>query len=186
METNLILAFALSLDAFSVAMSCGMKIRTSTIRRLLKISFFFGFFQFLMPLLGGYFALLLEHYIGFIKEYSPWLMFTVFFGLGLKSLWTCLIYKKKEASACLQCHCQSWSCLISLSIATSIDAFLAGLAIVLSGNSIYSAAIIIGIFTFLASMVGGLLGNKVAHHFERLASLLSGLILIGLAIKAVL
>ena len=73
--------------------------------------------------------------------------------------------------------------LLMLSVATSIDALAVGLSLSFLNVSIALPAIIIGIVTFLLSILGVYFGNRFGHYFERKIKIIGGLILIGIGIK---
>ena len=76
--------------------------------------------------------------------------------------------------------------LLMLSIATSIDALAVGLSLSFLNLSIILPAIIIGIITFLLSILGVYFGNRFGHYFERKIEIIGGLILIGIGIRVLI
>ena len=70
-----------------------------------------------------------------------------------------------------------------LSIATSIDALAVGVTLSLITSSIFLAATIIGVITFVLSLLGTQIGRKVGHFFENKIEVVGGLILIAIGIK---
>lgn len=77
----------------------------------------------------------------------------------------------------------SWTFLLFLSIATSIDAFAVGIRFSLLNVKIITPACIIGIVTFILSMAGVVIGKKVGHLFERKIEVFGGVILILMGFK---
>jgi len=176
----LLISVALSLDAFSVALSCGMRLPTNRYRKFLKIALAFGLFQAVMPLLGS----VLSRYLlaRFIAQYSYLISFLVFAALGLKTFYDFFASRKEETRD--TCACRGYRCLLSLAIATSIDAFLIGSVLGLKEVSLAVAATWIGAVTFMNSLIGCLLGNRAVGFLNHYARLLAGVILLALAIKA--
>jgi len=77
--TIIVIAFALSLDAFSVSITCGVRLQFFVIRKYLKIALTFGLFQALMPI-GGF---LVGHLVrDYIFTFSAMISFFLFFFLG--------------------------------------------------------------------------------------------------------
>lgn len=176
----LLIALALSLDAFSVALSCGMRLPANRYRKFLKIALAFGVFQAIMPLLGSLFSrLLLARYIA---QYSYLVSFVVFGVLGGKTFYD--YFKSQSEEGTGSCNCEGYRCLTSLAVATSIDAFLIGSVLGLKQVSLPVAAAWIGIVTFANSLIGCLLGNKAVGFLSRYSRPLAGVILVALAIKA--
>lgn len=178
----LLISLALSLDSFSVAMSCGMRLPADRYRKFLKIALAFGLFQAVMPLLGSVLSkFLLARYIA---QYSYIISFLVFAALGLKTFYDFFAAGTGESKQ--SCTCSGYRCLLSLSIATSIDALLIGAVLGLKEVSLVVAVSWIGAVTFINSLIGCLLGNKAVGFLNRYSRLLAGVILIVLAIKALL
>jgi putative Mn2+ efflux pump MntP len=175
-----LIALALSLDAFSVALSCGMRLPADRYRKFLKIAMAFGVFQAVMPLLG---SLLSTFFLArYITQYAYLISFLVFAALGLKTFYDFFASRKDGGQE--ECICHGYRCLMSLSIATSIDAFLIGSVLGLKEVSLGAAIAWIGVVTFVNSLIGCFLGNKAVGFLSRYSRLLAGVILMGLAIKA--
>ena len=176
----LLVSLALSLDAFAVALSCGMRLPGDRYRKFLKIALAFGIFQALMPLLGS----LLSKYLlaRYIAQYSWIISFLVFGALAAKTFYDFFAGGKEEAQ--VPCICDSTRCLLSLSVATSIDAFLIGSVLGLKAVSLPVAVAWIGAITFLNSLIGCFLGNRAVGFLTRYSRLLAGVILAVLAVKA--
>lgn len=175
-----LVSVALSLDAFSVALSCGMRLPADRYRKFLKIALAFGIFQAVMPLLGS----VLSKYLlaQYIAQYAPLISSLVFGGLGAKTFYDFFTSGKEEGLA--PCLCNGYRCLMSLSVATSIDAFLIGSVLGLKQISLPVAVTWIGAVTFINSLVGCLLGNKAVGFLNRYSRILAGTILLALAVKA--
>jgi putative Mn2+ efflux pump MntP len=177
-----LISLALSLDAFSVALSCGMRLPANRYRKFLKIALAFGIFQAVMPLLGSVLSkYLLAHYVA---RYAGWISFVVFGALGAKTFYDFFSSSQEEAPKA--CTCTGYRCLMSLAVATSIDAFLIGSVLGLADVSLAVSVAWIGTITFLNSLIGCLLGNKAVGFLNQYARLMAGVILVVLAIKALL
>ena len=177
-----LISIALSLDAFSVALSCGMRLPADRYRKFLKIALAFGLFQAVMPLLGSVLSkFLLARYIA---RYSYLISFLVFAALGLKTFYD--FFTDRAEGSKDRCACKGYRCLLSLAVATSIDAFLIGSVLGLKEISLVTAVSWIGGVTFLNSLVGCLLGNKAVGFLNRYSRLLAGVILLALVVKALL
>lgn len=176
----LLVSLALSLDAFAVALSCGMRLPSDRVHKFLKIAAAFGIFQAVMPLLG---SLLSKYFLAqYIARYSWAVSFLVFGALAAKTFYDYFTgHEEGRQAACL---CQGYRCLLSLAVATSIDAFLIGSVLGLKQVSLPVAVAWIGGVTFLNSLIGCFLGNRAAGFLSRYARLLAGVILLALAVKA--
>lgn len=174
--TLLLIALGLSLDAFAVSVSNGIMIQHQRANHALRIGFFFGSFQAVMPLIGWSAGVGLKE---FISGVDHWIAF------GLLSLIGCkMIYEstRREEQREKTFSLTLWMLLI-LSIATSIDALAVGISFALLNIPIVTPILVIGMVTFVFSFFGVLFGNKISHFFEKKIECIGGLILIGIGIK---
>ena len=82
--------------------------------------------------------------------------------------------------------CIDLKCLLLVGIATSIDAFSAGITLSLLGNHIFKPALLITFVTFVNSILGFSLGGKLKHLPTKGLEIFAGLLLIALGIKAII
>ena len=172
----LILSVVLALDALIVSFSYGLIINANRARNALLLGGAFGFFQFLMPILGWLFTGTVYSYL---ERFSKWIVFVVFFVLGCKFIKEAFD-KKEEVKIC----CIGVMCVLGLAIATSIDAFAAGVSIRLLDANVLLPAIMIGVITFMLSVFGFLIANFLKKFPSKYIEIAGGLLLFYLAIKA--
>ena len=177
--TLLLLAISLSMDAFSVAVTAGIKSNQSKARESIKIGFFFGLFQGLMPTLGYYMA---NSFSELIKAYDHWIAFILLSFIGGKMLYEAFFTPDDCGIAERETDLKS---LLVLSVATSIDALAVGIsfAALYPGQSILPPAATIAFITFLISAFGVLIGKKIGCMLQKKAEILGGLILVGIGIS---
>jgi putative Mn2+ efflux pump MntP len=173
--TNFLLALGLSMDAFAVSMSSGTTIRPFRLNNALKLAFFFGGFQALMPVLGWFGGNAVS---GFVSDYAPWIAFGLLTFIGGK-----MIYEAFYGSPEGKTNSLSYPVLFMLAVATSIDALAVGISFAFLNTPILEPAIIIGCTTFFMSFCGAILGYRMGHFFEHEVEIAGGLILIGLGGK---
>ena len=173
----LLLAFALSIDAFVVSFSYGLLYDKSYKREAFLLALFTGAFQGLMPSIAYYLTNFVKT---FIEPFANIIVFAIFLFLGIKIIQEAC-QNKKEKPTCL-----GLLCLFLIGIATSIDAFSAGITIALSDNPILQPAILIALVTFINSCFGFALGGKLKGFSCKYIEIFAGLILIYLGIKAIL
>ena len=171
------LAVALSIDAMVVSFSQGLIFKTQKRKNSLILAFFLGFFQFLMPVLGYFASLAVYKYLQFI---NTWIVFVIFMILGIKFIKEAFEEEKEEAVCCL-----SLGCLLAFAVATSIDAFGAGITLCFSHVKVWFPSVLIGVVTFINSLLGFWFGYLFKKFPAKYLQILGGLILIGLAVKAV-
>ena len=170
----ILLAFALSIDACVVSFSYGLCFRENRIKNMLALAFCTGLFQALMPSLGYCLTSFVKE---FISPYSNLIIFIIFVFLGLKFIKEA--FEPKEKPSCI-----ALSCLLLIGIATSIDAFSAGISLSLYCNKILKPSILIGLITFVNSCLGFHAGKVLKNIPSKSMEIFAGFILILLGIKA--
>jgi len=150
-------------------------------RQGVLIAFAFGFFQFLMPVLGWALGVSFEQYITNIDH---WVAFVLLCYLGIKMIWDS---NKKDGDASFEDAAKlDMKELLMMAIATSIDALAVGITFAFLSVNIWYASTIIGIITFAISFAGVLIGNKFGTRFQKGAQILGGSVLILIGVKILL
>ncbi len=174
--TILIIALALAMDAFAVSIASGAAYKQLHIKHTLRIAVFFGGFQAFMPLLGALAGLSFREHI---ENYDHWIAFSILAIIGGR-----MIYESFKITETKKNYSPSnILVLLSLSVATSIDALAVGVTLSIVVTSITIAVIVIGIVTFILSYIGVLIGKRLGYFFENKIEAIGGLVLIGLGIK---
>ena len=175
-----LIAIALSMDAFAVSITEGVRMPTLKYSHALKLAFFFGLFQAFMPILG-YMAGASVHV--FIESIDHWVAFALLAFIGLRMI----IESCSRATCDSKPQCQSgFKALCILSLATSIDALAVGISLAIQHANIFFCAVIIGITTFAISFLGVALGRKLGCVFQKKAEIGGGLVLIGIGLNILL
>lgn len=172
-----ILALALSVDACVVSFSYGLKYEKERIKNALMLACFTGIFQGIMPVVGYSLTSFVRQYI---YPYAGLIVFLIFSYLGLKFIIEANQPKEKKEL------CIDLKCLFLIGIATSVDAFSAGITLSLYGNWILKPALLITFITFINSLLGFFTGGKLKHMPSKHIEIFAGSLLIILAIKSVL
>jgi putative Mn2+ efflux pump MntP len=189
MFQTLLIALGLSMDAFAVSVSSGICTDQLKPRHILRGSFFFGMFQFAMPILGW---LLGMNFRAVIQNFDHWIAFILLAFIGGK-----MVKESFEAEpvACedngeseriSKTDVRDTRTLLTLSVATSIDALAVGLSYSLLGKPILSPAAVIGAITFTVCLLGFEFGKRIGYLIEKRAELAGGIILIAIGIKILL
>ncbi len=173
---TILIAIALSMDALAVSIASGIILKKSKIMNALKIAFFFGLFQLMMPLVGAFAGTFLKD---FIVTFDHWVIFAILAVIGGKMIYEAFIIKEEEEKL----DPTNLKTLLFLSVATSIDAFAVGISLSLLSGSIYLAVTIIGVITFVICFIGVMIGDFLGHFFEEKIEAFGGIILIGIGIK---
>ena len=169
------IALGLAMDSFSVAITRGFtNPKTRMSLEALKVGFFFGLFQAIMPMIGWLVGLSI---IDLISGFDHWIAFGLLTFIGSRMIYESLASESRKIATS-----SSLKVLIMLSIATSIDALAVGLSLSFLEAAILTPAIIIGITTFCLSAIGLYLGKKLGNYFERIG-ILGGIILIVIGVR---
>jgi putative Mn2+ efflux pump MntP len=173
--TIVLIALALSMDAFSVAVGKGLNMKKVDVKWALVIATFFGVFQAIMPAIGW---ILGGQFDKYISSCDHWIAFGLLAFMGGK-----MIYESRTQECEITEDKRSYKELLVLAIATSIDALAAGISFALDKIDIVLSAILIGIITFALSFLGVFIGNKFGCKYKNKAELFGGVILIAIGIK---
>ncbi len=175
--TVFILAIGLSMDSFAVSVGCGLTEQKISFRNAAKISFSLAFFQGVLPVFGWFMGTRIREYV---EAVDHWIAFFLLLFLGGKMIFESFKSNEQEKLADIY----SWKHIITLSIATSIDALVVGFSYALASTSnIFGGAIIIGAVTFFFAMLGIRIGKDVGYSFGPKVEFLGGIILIAIGIK---
>ncbi len=175
----ILIAFALAIDAFAVSFAAGAYFGKATQRQKFRLSFHFGLFQFLMPIIGWFAG---SEIVKIIEQYDHWVAFVVLSIIGSKMIYDAM----NNSSNVLTQDISKGFKLINLSIATSIDALAVGFSLGLVNSEIIIPSIIIGIVAATMSLIGIKAGEKLASFFGRKISVLGGVVLILIGIHIML
>lgn len=177
----LIVAVSLAADAFAVAVVRGVEARRFDGVKACIIAAFFGGFQFAMPVIGWAAASTFESYI---TAWDHWIAFALLLFLGGKMIYESLT-EGDEAFLTVPPSFNVRS-LVASAVATSIDALAVGVTFAFLSVNIWQAAGIIGMVTFILSVVGVFIGAKVGGRFKSGAETAGGLLLVFIGVKILL
>lgn len=172
----IIIAIGLSMDAFAVSIGKGLSVAKSKLNYYLKVGLWFGGFQALMPLIG---YLLGTSFADAVADFDHWIAFALLALIGGNMIKEAVGNEEDEKNNADF----SIKALFVLAVATSIDALAAGVSFAFLKTDIISSIIIIGITTFLFSIVGFKIGNIFGNRYKKRAELVGGVILITIGLK---
>ncbi len=181
--TILGIAVALAMDAFAVAIATGVNLKQVSLRQTFRLSWHFGLFQALMPILGWSLGTSVQVYV---ETYAHWVAFILVALVGSNMLREAIQGGEEEENDRPVKDSTKGMTMVVLSIATSIDALAVGLSMSMLKVSIIYPAIIIGLVAGAFTIVGLYLGKRVANltWLSTWAEIVGGLVLwlIGLNI----
>lgn len=177
----LVLAVALSMDSFTMAIISGVVLKRRDWGVIVPLGFLFGFFQAAMPLLGWLLTARFSHYI---EAYDHWIAFALLVLIGGKMIVGSFQEKVQYAFNPVRLNTQ-----IALALATSIDALAVGISFVCVGyttlGSLLFPLLAVGIASFVLGVAGCLLGIRFGVTVSRRMKpeLFGGVILVFIGIK---
>ncbi|MGA2676270.1 MAG: manganese efflux pump MntP family protein [Methanobacterium sp.] len=170
--TIFLIAVGLAIDAFFIAITKGIVIK-STVKHGLIIALFFGGFQAIMTILGWILGIPLET---FVSTFASWIAFILISAVGIK-----MIYESFSEEEDDNDNFNLYEILL-LAIATSIDAFVVGISFALLKTPILEPVIIIGFIAFILSFIGVYIGKNLGHLFGKEIEIAGGVLLIGIGL----
>ncbi len=174
-----IMAVALSMDAFAVALCKGLALQKLKLKNCLLVGAWFGAFQGLMPLIG---YLLGSTFADKITAIDHWIAFTLLALIGGNMIKESFSKEEEKADCSLGCKA-----MLVMAIATSIDAMAVGVSFAFTEFNpnwfVYIAFILIGIITFTLSAIGVKIGNIFGTKYKSKAEFVGGAVLIILGLK---
>ncbi len=173
--TLLTLAVGLAMDAFAVSICKGLAMREKVLKKGIIVGLWFGGFQALMPTIGFFLGTQFKDQITSIDH---WIAFVLLGLIGINMVKEALSNDEEQADDSI-----AVKEMFMLAVATSIDALAVGITFAFLNVHIVSAALMIGVCTFLISFVGVKIGNIFGTKYKSKAELAGGIILILLGFK---
>lgn len=174
----LLIAVALSMDAFAVSICKGLSVTKLQAKHSLIAGAYFGGFQALMPVIGFLLGFKFEK---FIVSIDHWIAFVLLAVIGANMIKEALSKDEDEVDSSF-----GLKAMLPLAIATSIDALAVGITFAFLSVNIMSAAILIGITTFVLSAIGVVVGNFFGTKYKSKAEFAGGAVLILIGLKILL
>lgn len=188
LATLFVLAVALSMDAFAVAVCKGLAMKQITVKKSVIVGLWFGGFQGLMPFIG---FVLGNRFAGMIESFSAWIAFILLAAIGANMIKESFSKEEEGESDSLK-----MKEMLILAVATSIDALAVGITFacvpvtVLSGVGIFvntlAACIMIAVTTCFISMAGVKAGSVFGMKYKSKAEFAGGVVLVLIGLKIIL
>lgn len=188
----LLIGVSLAMDAFAVSITDGLCYHNLSKRKALTIPLTFGIFQMVMPIIGYFIAFgLSQAFKTVFDAIDHWIAFSLLAIIGGKMLFDAI---KEMRSPEEETHVKEYSYVevIIQGVATSIDALFVGISFAamegLENNipNMFLSVAIVGVVTFIISIIGLLIGVKLGSAFKKHASIteiIGGLVLFGIGLK---
>lgn len=170
-----LLAVALAMDAFAVALVRGCVSRT-TWAECAIVGLAFGAAQGLMPLIGWGLGLAFHD---LIASWDHWLVFAILGVLGVRLFSEGLEAPDADALDPATAS-MGFGALLIAAIATSVDAAAAGLTLDAFGMPVVLSCIVIALVTAILSFIGCAAGRSLGLLAGKRAELFGGIVLVAL------
>ena len=170
----LVVAVGLSMDAVAVSLAASASQRARGARATFRLSFHFGLFQFLMPVAGWFIGASVARYI---ESVDHWIAFGLLAFIGGKMVWDG-IKGADEGDNLI-----TIPIALTLAVATSIDALMVGLSFAFLETSILFPIIVIGLVTFVLSLLGFVFGSVIGKFLGGKIRIVGGVILIAIGLR---
>jgi len=177
--TLLGIAVGLSFDTFAVSLSCGVVKSRIIFRDAMRIAFTMALFQGGLPVIGYFLGTTVSRYV---SAFDHWVAFGLLLILGIGMI----IGGLKKEDEKREYDFKKLSVLITMAAGTSIDAFAVGVSFAFLSINIWTAGIVFGIVTFLASMTAIRIGKSAGSHLGSKVEIIGGIILAAIGIKILL
>lgn len=172
--STLLLALAMSTDAFAAAVGKGAALRKPRLREAFKAGVIFGVIEAITPLVGWGLGRAAAPYV---MSWDHWLAFGLLTILGLRMIRSGFtapdVAEEKPDS-------HAFWVLALTGFATSIDAMAVGASLAFIDVDIVSTAVTIGFATMIMVTIGFMVGKMLGVMVGRRAEIGGGLILIGI------
>jgi len=173
-----IIGTGLAMDCFAVSISKGIRVKKHVFWLTFRMAFLFGLFQAMMPLIG---YLAGASFVVYMKNIDHWIAFGLLTLIGGKMIFEG--YKPIDPDSDKVVYPFAWASILSLALATSIDAFATGIVFVPYPHLIWRAILIIGIISFIFTFLGVYIGVHFGKRFHLKVEMIGGFILVGIGFK---
>ena len=174
----LLLSIGLAMDAFAVSVCKGISMKKINCKKSCIIGLWFGGFQALMPTIGYFLGSAFESLVTNIDHWIAFILLGIIGGNMIKESFS----KESENIN----DDVNFKTMIILAIATSIDALAVGITFAFFNVNLILAITLIGVITFILSVIGTKVGNRFGDKYENKAEFIGGVILILLGLKILL
>ncbi len=182
------LGVGLAMDAFSVSIANGLNEPGMAKRKMCGVAGTYAAYQFAMPMIGWFCVHTIAEQFEVFRKFIPWIALALLLWIGGKMLIEGIrdvhAGESGEKESAQTGACLGFGTLMVQGIATSIDALSVGFTIADYGTVMaFVCSMLVAVTTFVICMAGLLFGKKFGDRLSDKATILGGLILIGIGIE---
>jgi putative Mn2+ efflux pump MntP len=170
-----LISISMAMDAFAVCLAAGTLESIHGPRPLFRLSFHFGLFQFIMPVIGWLLGTTIQP---LIRAYTDWIAFILLVSVGIHMIYTSAQSETNRSND----PSRGWT-MVLLSVAVSVDALVVGISLGVLGIFVWYPAILIGVVTGVLSLIGLRVGRILGRKFGKPVEIIGGLVLIGIGVR---
>ena len=174
-----LLAIVIASNNFSVSLALGTM---GQWRRVLRIVLVFGFFEFVIPLVGAFAG---QYFASFVDSYAQYIGGGLLILLGLYALYGAMLSNKADRKKWVQ-RSSSWTGLIGLAFGLSLDNMIVGLSLGLTSRSPWLVASVIACSSVVFTFLGLRFGQFLKAHFVRNAQIAGSILLLILGVATLM
>ena len=171
----IIIGLSLAMDAFSASICKGLNQHQINFKNSLIVALYFGLFQAIMPLIGYKLGNIFSNKV----TINYYIAFFILLIIGITMIKDA--YEEKNSNPQI-----TFREMFFLSLATSIDALIVGISFAFLKTNIFFSILIIGIITFILSVIGYNFGTYIGQKYQKKAQIMGGIILIIMGFKILL
>lgn len=174
----IVIALSLAMDAFAVSICKGLSMKRMRWKNAIVIALYFGVFQAIMPVIG---YLLGISFTEIVEQIDHFIAFILLLIIGINMIKSSFDDESENRNDKIDVKT-----MILLALATSIDALAIGVTFAFLNTNIFISSPIIGIVTFILSLIGVKVGNRFGDKFQNKAEIIGGITLILIGLKILL
>lgn len=167
----ILLALAMSTDAFAAALGKGSSLHKPRFSEALRTGLIFGVIEAITPIIGWGIG---QAATRFVADWDHWIAFVLLLALGLHMIYNGIKQEHEEQEKASQ---HSFMVLAVTAFATSIDALAVGVGLAFVDVNILVAAGAIGLATMTMVTIGVMLGRVLGTLVGKRAEIVGGVVL---------
>lgn len=168
----------LAMDAMAVSICKGLTMNKIIFKDIIIVALYFGMFQFMMPIFGYVGGFYLASIITKVDNIVAFILLSI---IGINMIKEGIVGEGNNVNSDI-----NYKVMFPLAIATSIDAFTVGISFAFLKVNLFFSTIIIGIITFILSLIGIIIGYNFGIRFQKSSLIFGGFALIIIGLKILL
>ena len=170
----LILGVVIASNNFAASLALGALDREKNSYKIIGV---FGVSEFSIPFLGIWLGKTTSH---LVEDYSSYFAAMLLAGIGIWSIISA--FREAKIDRVMQRRLTSLTGIVLIALAISLDNLIVGFSLGINDVNPLNVASTIAIFSMIFTAIGLKVGAQTRRHWEKVASIVAGLLLIGLGL----